>query len=731
MRKNNKTLKKNIVCRTTIFIALLCAILSILLFISLRKMMYSRYESYIEGILNYAQAEIDVEDLAGCIRTGEESEKYHELQNTLDKIKERMGIHYIYVVIPLNTEKNDNMKNVIAGATRYEYENEADELVKLNSLTGDSYSPDTAKLYLDAFNSGKLTFFEEISEWGEDYTGLLPLIGSDGKPVAALCVDVDITDIHSMLRKDIIIWDILIVMLGAGFIIMFLLWASRDVITPVEKLETAVVEYVSRCQDQKDPEALKFRNLDIHTRNEVETLARAIIRMSEAMQDYLEGMISAENAARLAEENVNLKESMYSLLNNIPGMSFSKDAETGIYLACNQAFAEYAGKTRPEEVVGLTDREIFDRETAIHFEEDDRLALSMDEPYVFMEDVPDAFGNERKLQTSKMKFFDSVGRLCTLGICSDVTDLVRIKRENMMTQEAYSRINALAGNFICIYIVDPLTGRYREYSITDGFEEYLLPKEGMDFFENVRETGRKHVAEEDLERFLSMFTRLSVISEIERSGIYMISFKTCINNMMKYVQLKAAMVDEPDGKKLVVGINDIDSYMQKEKEYEQQLENARKAAATDALTGVKSRHSYLSAEEELNRLISEKNAPEFAIVITDVNDLKKINDSIGHQAGDRYLKDACRIICNTFKHSPVYRVGGDEFAVIVKGNDYECIEELIDNLNRHNLETSRGNGIVIACGMARFEDDKYVAEIFERADADMYENKKKLKTGRD
>ena len=76
-------------------------------------------------------------------------------------------------------------------------------------------------------------------------------------------------------------------------------------------------------------------------------------------------------------------------------------------------------------------------------------------------------------------------------------------------------------------------------------------------------------------------------------------------------------------------------------------------------------------------------------------------------------------------------MGGDEFAVIVKGNDYECIEELIDNLNRHNLEASRGNGIVIACGMARFEDDKYVAEIFERADADMYENKKKLKMGRD
>ena len=48
----------------------------------------------------------------------------------------------------------------MAGATQYEYEYEADELVRLNSLTGDSYSPQTAAKYLNAYQSGKLTFFE-------------------------------------------------------------------------------------------------------------------------------------------------------------------------------------------------------------------------------------------------------------------------------------------------------------------------------------------------------------------------------------------------------------------------------------------------------------------------------------------------------------------------------------------------------------------------------------------
>ncbi len=116
-----------------------------------------------------------------------------------------------------------------------------------------------------------------------------------------------------------------------------------------------------------------------------------------------------------------------SLLNHIPALTFSKDAETGVYLACNQPFAEYAHKESPEGVVGLTDFEIFDPVTAAHFVEDDRKTLSMDEPYIFFEDVPDAAGNPRHFQTTKQKFTDSSGRLCMLGLCVDVTMISEIK----------------------------------------------------------------------------------------------------------------------------------------------------------------------------------------------------------------------------------------------------------------------------------------------------------------
>ena len=168
-----------------------------------------------------------------------------------------------------------------------------------------------------------------------------------------------------------------------------------------------------------------------------------------------------------------------ALLNNLPAMAFSKDAETGKYLACNQSFAEYAHKQTPAGVVGLTDFEIFDPVTAAHFVEDDKKTLGMDEPYVFFEDVPDAAGTTiRNLQTTKLKFVDEEGRLCTLGICTDVTEMVETKiseaglqvrreelekrialqdeliRQQKSGDQAEKMITAMASDYRCVYHVN-------------------------------------------------------------------------------------------------------------------------------------------------------------------------------------------------------------------------------------------------------------------------------------
>ncbi len=118
---------------------------------------------------------------------------------------------------------------------------------------------------------------------------------------------------------------------------------------------------------------------------------------------------------------------------------------------------------------------------------------------------------------------------------------------------------------------------------------------------------------------------------------------------------------------------------------------------------------------------------QFALVVCDVTDLKKINASFGHQAGDRFLRQARTIICRVFKNSPVFRVGGDEFAVLMQGQDYDNAEEQVAALEEINRRNADAGEITIACGLARYDRDRSVAAVFERADALMYANKRQMK----
>lgn len=95
------------------------------------------------------------------------------------------------------------------------------------------------------------------------------------------------------------------------------------------------------------------------------------------------------------------------------------------------------------------------------------------------------------------------------------------------------------------------------------------------------------------------------------------------------------------------------SYMNKRSEENERLANI------DPMTGVKSKHAYLVEEKKFNERIEDDGQGEFAVVVCDVNGLKKINDTLGHKAGDEYIREACRMVCHIFQHYPVYRVGGD------------------------------------------------------------------------
>ena len=157
-------------------------------------------------------------------------------------------------------------------------------------------------------------------------------------------------------------------------------------------------------------------------------------------------------------------------------------------------------------------------------------------------------------------------------------------------------------------------------------------------------------------------------------------------------------------------------------------------ANKDALTGVRNKNAY---DSEIIRL-EEKLAhgkKEFGIVMIDLNYLKHINDTYGHDQGNIAIKKLCQLVCDVFVHSPVFRIGGDEFVVILENSAYKNINSLVLKLNE-SLEALKSldnldewEKISAAVGFALYNEDtdEDVASVFKRADKAMYERKRAMK----
>ena len=167
-----------------------------------------------------------------------------------------------------------------------------------------------------------------------------------------------------------------------------------------------------------------------------------------------------------------------------------------------------------------------------------------------------------------------------------------------------------------------------------------------------------------------------------------------------------------------------------EKKAVEERDHAHTVAYMDPLTGVKSKHAFTLQEGVMDSKVREGEAGEFGLIVCDVNGLKRINDTLGHKAGDEYIRSACKMLCEFFKRSPVYRIGGDEFVVLLQGQDYDSRNEILGDINSKIEENLGSDKVVASLGLAEYdsEHDKSFHEVFQRADKLMYERKMQLKS---
>ena len=296
-------------------------------------------------------------------------------------------------------------------------------------------------------------------------------------------------------------------------------------------------------------------------------------------------------------------------------------------------------------------------------------------------------------------------------------------------KETYSHIaRALASRYEVIYYIDLHNCSYIEYSSSEQYAKLGVSKQGDDFFAAAEKDIRSFIYPDDCQRVMSELNKERFLTNIKIKGSINLTYRQYLDGRTQYVSMMAVEPkNDPDH--VVIGVVNIDADKRRETAYREALGNAIEVANRDALTSVRNKHAYAAMEEEIDQQIASGENRDFAIAVFDVNNLKDINDQLGHIAGDEFIKSASELICTTSKHSPVFRIGGDEFAVILMGKDYKDRGVLMGIIDSAVKENRRSRLVTIAGGISAFDfkTDKFVRDVFERADSAMYENKKMFK----
>lgn len=293
-----KPLSKSITIRCIAFILMLCLVLGIAIYFSYKKVLYKRYEAYITDILTYVDSYIDDDDLANCIETLERSDEYDKLELFMDGLMNNFNIHYLYILKPvINDDGEKCFLSVVCAEDYYNRYVDTEGNLYLGWTSTDEYDEESIDMLFEIMKQKEIAFYTEDTEWGLDYTGALPLYNSDNVAYAVLAVDVNISDISTTILQSNLKIELIIIIMGIAFTIMFLYWTQTTVTTPIHKLERGVVSYVNESHHEKNIENLEFENPNIHTENEVESLTNAMLEMSADIKRFVIDLLAAEKKA--------------------------------------------------------------------------------------------------------------------------------------------------------------------------------------------------------------------------------------------------------------------------------------------------------------------------------------------------------------------------------------------------------------------------------------------------
>ena len=193
------------------------------------------------------------------------------------------------------------------------------------------------------------------------------------------------------------------------------------------------------------------------------------------------------------------------------------------------------------------------------------------------------------VQLKVTRMIEKEGTHIVIGI-SSVDEQMKAMEAFEMAHHAsitFGRVaTALAGDYFSIYVVDLDTDHFVEYSATKEFDTLGVEKNGEDFFNLSRRNMLRLIYEDDRERFMGTFYREKIMSILERDKIFTMKYRLVFGDTPVWVSMKATLLEDNDGRHLIIGTNNIEAQMEREAEYQRRVREARTSARNDFLANM-------------------------------------------------------------------------------------------------------------------------------------------------
>lgn len=420
-----------------------------------------------------------------------------------------------------------------------------------------------------------------------------------------------------------------------------------------------------------------------------------------------------------------LNAAFQAMLDSTRDLVFVKDINL-VYVAASMPFVRMTGKTALEEVVGFSDMELFaDEALAKRYIADDRRLLQEGENLIdYIEPLTDEDGEARYGSTSKYILKDSEG--APIGILGITRDITRDYVARQRYQQELKYLFKLPADTFAVSYIDVDSWRIitqRRQLIKEGTLQSCFT------VEELTQAAVESIVEKDCEaaQFYERFSQRT-LREIYASGRSTLTFhyqRYLSDGTIRWVRNEVRFLTDVDSGHLcaMLSAKDIDA----KKQAEQKLVEA---AQMDKMTMLLNRHTTM---ESIRRILEEEAEHAHVLYMIDIDNFKKLNDTLGHQRGDEFLVALAAEVKNCFRESDIVgRIGGDEFFAFMRNvSDFAVMERKAQELLGAIQDVCAIYAEVRVSGSIGIsvypEKGTTLEELYEYADKALYEAKRKGK----